>query len=140
MRTVAAAILSLVLVAAAHAEGDANLTVTIHGVTGKGGELRVGLYDEESFAERGAKPLVGQVVPATEGTMTVTFAGIAPGTYGIKAVQDENANGKADMGMFGPTEPIGFSNDAKPKMGPPDFTDAAITLVAGDNATELTLE
>ena len=44
-------------------------------------------------------------------------------------LHDENANGKADraMGMM-PKEGFGFSRDAKVKMGPPAFDEAAVEI------------
>ena len=46
---------------------------------------------------------------------------------------DENSNGKADraLGMM-PKEGFGFSRDAKVRMGPPRFSDAAIDIGAQD--------
>ncbi len=68
------------------------------------------------------------VVPATQAT-TLRFRNVAPGTYAIALLHDENGNGKADraLGMM-PKEGFGFSRDAKVRMGPPAFDDAAITV------------
>ena len=70
------------------------------------------------------------VVPAGEAA-TLRFDNVAPGTYAIALLHDENDNGKADrvLGMM-PREGFGFSNDAPVNMGPPDFTDAAINVGA----------
>lgn len=68
------------------------------------------------------------VVPAGEAAR-LTFHNVQPGTYAIALLHDENDNGKADraLGMM-PKEGFGFSRDAKVKMGPPDFGDAAIQI------------
>jgi uncharacterized protein (DUF2141 family) len=118
----------------------ATLTVTVAGITDKGGNLRIGLYNEAQFVVRGTKPVTGEVIAAKSGTMTVALPAVAPGDYGIKVLQDENANGKMDtsFGMI-PSEPYGFSNDASPHMGPPDWSDAKITLKPGANATTVHL-
>ncbi len=43
------------------------------------------------------------------------FEDIAPGTYALAVIHDENMNGKLDTNWLGvPTEGYGFSNDAKP--------------------------
>ena len=48
------------------------------------------------------------------------FEGIAPGTYAMAIIHDENMNGKLDKNMLGiPTEGYGFSNDAKGIMRAP---------------------
>ena len=70
------------------------------------------------------------VVPAGQAT-TLRFNDVAPGTYAIALLHDENDNGKADrvLGMM-PREGFGFSNDAPVNMGPPSFSEAAITVGA----------
>jgi len=77
------------------------------------------------------------VVPAGEGAV-LRFRNVTPGTYAIALLHDENDNGRADraLGMM-PTEGFGFSRDARVRMGPPDFDDAAVTI--GENATRLTI-
>ena len=70
------------------------------------------------------------VVPAGRAA-TLRFNDVAPGTYAIALLHDENDNGKADrvLGMM-PREGFGFSNDAPVNMGPPEFSEAAITVGA----------
>ena len=51
------------------------------------------------------------------------------GTYAVVIYQDLNSNGKVDRNFFRlPTEPCGFSRDARPKMGPPRYKPASFTL------------
>ena len=54
------------------------------------------------------------------------FEDIAPGTYALAVIHDENMNGKLDTNWLGvPTEGYGFSNDAKTLLGAPSFSDAS---------------
>jgi uncharacterized protein (DUF2141 family) len=54
------------------------------------------------------------------------FEDIAPGTYALAVVHDENMNGKLDTKWLGvPTEGYGFSNDAKSLLGAPTFSAAS---------------
>jgi len=54
------------------------------------------------------------------------FEDIAPGTYALAVVHDENMNGKLDANWVGiPTEGYGFSNDAKGLLGAPSFSAAS---------------
>jgi len=131
----------IALPAAANAADLATLTVNVEGVSAKGGNLRVGLFDQAAFAVRGSKPVNGAVVPAKEGTMNVVLEGIVPGDYGVKILDDENANGKMDFTAdLVPAEPYGFSNDAKPNMGPPAWDDAKITVKPGANTITIHLQ
>lgn len=141
MKKLIAAIAFLAVATPAFAADTASLTVTVEGLTAKGGNLRLGVYDESIFSVRGAKPTIGTIVAATAGKMVVTLTGILPGVYGVKTFQDENGNNKLDTSFIGmPTEPFGISRDAKPNMGPPAFDDAKITLKPGANAITIHLQ
>jgi uncharacterized protein (DUF2141 family) len=108
----------------------ATLRVTIDGLTGAGGTLRVGLYDEPTFSVIGGTPLMSQEVAKPSGTVTVTFAGLPPGAYAIKAFQDANNDGRAKEG-----EPQGVTNGTKPG----DFDAAAIVIAPGNNTAVIHL-
>lgn len=54
------------------------------------------------------------------------FADIAPGTYALAVIHDENMNGKLDANWLGiPAEGYGFSNDARAALGAPSFSAAS---------------
>ena len=56
------------------------------------------------------------------------FEDIAPGTYALAVVHDENMNGKLGTNWLGvPTEGYGFSNDTKPLLGAPSFSAAGFS-------------
>ncbi len=110
----------------------ATLIVKVENVSAKGGNLRLGVYNRAQFEVRGTKPAAGAVVPAKAGEMVLTFSDLAPGEYGVKTFQDENANGTLDMFLgLAPSEPFGVSNDARPRGGPASWDDAKFTLKPG---------
>jgi uncharacterized protein (DUF2141 family) len=54
------------------------------------------------------------------------FEDIAPGSYALAVVHDENMNGKLDVNWLGiPVEAYGFSNDASALLGAPSFSAAS---------------
>lgn len=65
-------------------------------------------------------------VPAS--ATTVQFANVAPGTYAVSMIHDENANGRMDMRLFVPREGFGFSRNPAVRMGPPSFGSAAFAV------------
>lgn len=86
---------------------------------------------------RGDANAYSVVVPAAE-TVSFTFRNVKPGRYAIALLHDENDNGKADRAlMMMPTEGFGFSRDAKVKMGPPKFRDAAFDVTAADQSQSI---
>jgi len=139
-RFILACLAAAALPLSASAAELASLTVTVEGVSGNGGNLRVGLFDRQAFPVRGARPVNGRVLPAQAGEMTVLLEGIVPGDYAVKVLDDENADGKMNftLGMI-PAEPYGFSNDAKAAGGPPAWNDAKFTVKPGANSVTIHL-
>lgn len=109
------------------------VTVEVTGLRSAEGVVRACMTtDPARFPKcRGVPGAHSATVPAHE-TLTLTFRGVAPGRYAIALLHDENGNGKADraLGMM-PKEGFGFSRDAKVRMGPPSFEDAAFAVGSG---------
>jgi len=122
------------------AVGDATIMVEVEGVrSGEGQMLGLLFNQERGYPTKPDKAMKQVVVPAAKGTVSVSFEGIAPGTYAASVVHDENGNGKLDTNVLGiPKEGVGASNRAKSKLGPPKWKDAKFT-VDGDTATAASL-
>jgi len=59
---------------------------------------------------------------------TCDFEDIAPGTYALAVIHDENRDGELATNLIGvPTEGYGFSNDAKGSLGAPSFEAASFS-------------
>jgi uncharacterized protein (DUF2141 family) len=88
------------------------LTIRIENADVGKGRLKVGVFnDKETFPDTYFK---GEIITATESTMTVTFTDLPKGQYVVSVYQDSNDNGKLDKFIFGiPTEKYGFSNDKR---------------------------
>lgn len=88
---------------------------------------------------RGSSTAYSKVVNAGK-TVRLTFADVKPGRYAIALLHDENNNGKADRAlMMMPTEGYGFSRDAKVRMGPPKFDDAAFDVTQKNQKQTITM-
>lgn len=106
----------------------AALTVTVNNVRSAEGQVRVAVYTKDNWL--GQEPLARLWTPAKGESVTAKFA-LAPGEYAVAVLHDLNDNGRMDYRLLRlPKEPFGFSNGAKPKLGPPDFEDAAFALGA----------
>jgi len=125
LTTAAAAALLLPLAASA-----ADLRVTVSDGPAVPATLYVALFDTAE-ALAGNKALASQSLPLRNGSAQLVFAGLPAGRYVLKSFADENGNGKLDTNLVGlPTERYGFSNDAKGRMGPPTFDEAAVPIDA----------
>jgi uncharacterized protein (DUF2141 family) len=106
---------------------QSKLEVTVKGIKGKQGNIRVGLFnDEEKFLKSAWK---GQVVKATTESITVVFENVPNGVYALSVIHDENQNEKLDSNLIGiPTEGFGFSNNVMGSFGPPGFEKASFVV------------
>ncbi|HCW08414.1 MAG TPA: hypothetical protein DGG95_13740 [Cytophagales bacterium] len=103
-----------------------------------GGILHVAIFEKANFPKTG-KHTLGWSKGINGATMQVTFEQVPIGQYAIAVFQDKDQNKKLNTNFFGyPIEPMGFSNDAKLKFGPPSFDDAKI-IVAQDQTLNLVI-
>lgn len=101
------------------------VNLTISNIKSTQGQILLAVFaDQKGFKDE--VPIHRFRFPKTaisNGTMKVSV-NLAPGTYGIALVDDDNKNGKLDKNMIGiPKEGIGFSNFYLSGMSKPDFDD-----------------
>jgi uncharacterized protein (DUF2141 family) len=86
----------------------------------------------EAFPKKADKAVARLTAKIAERQAVCDFTGVAPGTYAVSVVHDENSNGKLDTNFIGmPREGVGASNDAKGHMGPPKFSAASFRYEGG---------
>ncbi len=122
---------ALAIASAPFAAHAADLTVWVDNVAVDGGQVLVGVFDKAETFPRAM--LRGERAPAmsrdASGRVTIVFTGLAPGRYALSAFHDVDDNGKLNANVMGlPTEPYGFSRDARGNFGPPTFADAAVDV------------
>jgi len=76
---------------------------------------------------------VSRSVPA-RAAGSVRFTGLAPGTWALGVIHDEDGNGRLNTLMAIPREGFGFSRNPRLRMGPPRYEDVRFP-VAGGRAT-----
>lgn len=114
----------------------ATLEVTVDNVRSAEGQVRVAVYTKDNWL--GQEPLARVWTPAKGETVIAKFE-LPPGEYAVAVLHDLNDNGRMDYRLVRfPKEPYGFSNDAKPKLGPPKFEDAAFLL--GEEGLAMAIE
>jgi uncharacterized protein (DUF2141 family) len=113
------------------------LQVQIDNVRAQTGRVHVDLCTQAQFLKD--CPITGES-PARTGTTTVTLRNVQPGRYAVQAFYDQNGNGKVDRALFGiPREGVGFSNDAKIRMAPPEWEEAVFAYDGQDRTIRLKL-
>ncbi|MBD2752839.1 DUF2141 domain-containing protein [Spirosoma validum] len=115
----------------------ANLKVDIQNIKTLKGSVFIALFKSGTEFPSG-KATEGKKVDANSHSVQTTFS-VEPGEYAVAVFHDENANGKMDKGMFGiPKEPYGFSNNFRPKMSAPKFSDCQFTV--GNDGKSISIE
>lgn len=99
------------------------LKLIVKNIDNNKGNLMIGIYDSpESFLyETYADTLIS--LESVTDSLTISFSELETHkNYAISIYQDSDKNFKLNTWVFGiPTERYGFSNNARGKMGPPDY-------------------
>jgi len=123
------------LLTGASPDSGATVSVTITDLRNAKGVVHACMTAEAKDFPRctGVPGVYAATVDARTGGVTLSFANVKPGRYAVAVLHDENRNERIDkaLGMV-PKEGYGFSRDAKVRMGPPKFTDAAVEIGAED--------
>jgi uncharacterized protein (DUF2141 family) len=117
-----------------------HLTVEVSFTKAMKGKVMLGIYREkDQFPKQDTRYKWLVITP--HGTSAVgVFTDLPKGKYAVAAYLDENKNLYLDKNMVGyPTEPFGFSNNARVKFSAPTFEEAAIELHA-DRKIQIKLE
>ncbi len=97
------------------------------------GKVYIFLVDEKTFDVKlsGIDTLIIQPISSI---LHFCFPKVKNGVYGIRCFQDLNNNGILDKGLFGPTEPYGFSWKSGKKF-PFNFSDISFTVNSNKHIT-----
>ena len=101
------------------------LRVSLEGFTSDSGTVALAVWNDRQYWLSDGNAVRGEYSPIADGSAVVVFEDLPYGEYAISAYHDENDNGKLDTGFLRiPKEPIGISNDARARFGPPKYEDA----------------
>lgn len=123
--TILITLITLLITEKAFSQGS--IEITVKNIKEATGNIRVGLFNNETdFLE---KAVDGQVVKATGTEVTVVFENLKPGDYAVSVIHDENENGDLDKNFMGiPKEGFAFGNNAMGTFGPPDYEKAKVRV------------
>jgi len=107
------------------------LNLTIQNIQKAEGKIMIAVFKgEENFLEDGKAIASNIALVEKTGEISVSFPSLPLGDdYSIAVYHDVNGNEKLNTNLFGvPTEPYGFSNNARSKWGPPKYEIARFDL------------
>ena len=120
-----AAAIAALLLAQSVGAGAVNLQLQTEAT---GGQVVVAVFSNEENWKKNRQPV--RTLKLQPG-QTTRIEGLAPGRYGIMAFHDKNRDEKLNTLPIGlPTEPYGFSNNARGRFGPPNWRSASFEVGA----------
>jgi uncharacterized protein (DUF2141 family) len=132
----------LIIVLGVHGQQAANtkkLSIKISNIQSKGKILYVGIYRAGDEFPEFNKYWKNSKATTTSNEMTIEFD-VPYGDYAVAVSHDLNGNGKLDKNLFGyPKEPFGFSNNYKPKLSSPNFSDCKFSYTQQSNSIMIKL-
>lgn len=114
---------------------DASLDVNLRGMKPGKGAVVVMLFDSAQSYDS-SKAVQSNKTDATAASIKISFTGLTPGRYAIRAFYDVNNNGAYDPDI----DSVGFSNHVVMGDGsrPPEFSETSFLLKAGANTQQIT--
>lgn len=102
--------------------------------------IHVALFDQPGGFPARRDAICVMSAKSSDISEEVVIDGLMAGTYAIAVFQDLNEDGILNKGVFGvPSEPYGFSNNARGKFGPPSFQAAAFRCSQENGVMEIAL-
>ncbi len=110
---------------------NSTLNLTIQNIQKAEGKVMIAVFKgEENFLEDN-KDIASKIALVEKtGELTVVFSNLPFGNdYSVAVYHDVNGNEQLNTNLFGvPTEPYGFSNNARSKWGAPKYNVARFEL------------
>lgn len=118
----------------------ADLRVQVTDIKASSGTVSAMLVDSEAAWNGTAKPVASRRIRVeSKDKLELLFPDLAPGTYALRLLHDENDNGKLDSNFLGwPTEGYGFSNNPR-LVRPAKFQEARFELLSSDSTISIVL-
>ncbi len=140
IRTLLSVLLVIVAAWTASAQENENLTVIITGIRGPEGQIAIMAFDSQQSLDE-EKPIARFKFPkdSLEGDSLTVRLALAPGTYGLVLLDDENSNEKMDRNLLKiPKEGFVFSGFEFTKPKKPAFEDFKMEI--GDTPQVITMK
>lgn len=116
------------------------LTLIIKNLASATAPVIVGLYNSKKNFLKVEGRLKEYTFTPTGTTLTAEITDLSYGEFAMAIYQDENSNGKIDKNMIGvPTEGYAFSNNYKPRVKAPSFSDCKFVYDSSTNTVTMNM-
>lgn len=117
------------------------LVVTVSGLPTASGHVIALLFpSDQGFPASLTKAAQHLALKVSSSSMELRFPNLPMGTYAVTVYHDVNDNGKLDTNWIGiPKEPVGVSNNLRPRLGPPRFSESSFTIAEPEHKIAVNL-
>jgi len=109
---------------------EPEFTVEFSNIQAAKGSLYLAVYDRSDAFLKVDGAYSKKITPISQtGSLKISLGKLPPGRYALSCFHDLNGNGELDTNWAGiPSEPYGFSNNARPRFRAPKWAEAAFDL------------
>lgn len=105
------------------------LTLKISNIEKMQGEIIIGIFNQDKNFLKDGFAIKNYKIKVDKNTAFITINDLPKGEYAITMYHDENSDNECNRNFMGiPKEGYAFSNNFKPKFGPPKFKDCKFDL------------
>ena len=117
-------ILLMTLITGMFSPENPQLTIKISNIESKKGTIEIGVFNKETNFLKKSATLKEYSIKVENNSAIITITDLPKGEYAISMYHDENSDNECNRNFMGiPKEAYGFSNNIKPKFGPPKYKD-----------------
>ena len=105
------------------------LTIKISNIEKIRGEIKIGVFNKDKDFLKESGSIKNYSIKVDKNTAVISITDLPKGEYAITMYHDENSDNECNRNFMGiPKEAYGFSNNFKPKFGPPKYNDCKFIL------------
>lgn len=125
----------------AQSSSAGTLRVVVNDVRNEKGVVRVHLWNRDDRYPRDlSRSTLDRAAKIKGNRAVIVFRELPHGTWAAFAYHDEDSNGEIRSNWIGmPKEGVGASKNARGRMGPPSFEDAAISFIDAQKTIAINL-
>jgi uncharacterized protein (DUF2141 family) len=113
-------------------ESEEEIVFVVHGLRANTGAVRGRLFSSRETWAQAGREVASCVGRPTRGSARCVVRPPGPGRYAFAFFHDADGDREIDRDLVGiPQEGYGFSNDARPGMGPPAYESASFEVAPG---------
>ena len=121
--------LFMTLITGLFSSENPQLTIKISNIEKIKGEIKIGVFNKETNFLKESGTIKNYSIKVDKNSAAITITDLPKGEYAITMYHDENSDNECNRNFMGiPKEGYGFSNNFKPKFGPPKYKDCKFIL------------